>query len=317
MPKADQAERLVELETQVDKIKKQDYNRIHEEYSDLIQWLMMFYNTKHKIKEDDLKQIHATAENVHSVMAKVEDRENKLSTEREDIEKKLKVDKDDFKKKVQELSNTVKTLREKGGSYLLNSVPKQVQGLGAQIKDYNEKLKEINNKDNLLGNTKMEFNLLELVQKEMVPYESLWNLAVELENKLGVWKSSNIFKLDPEEIEKDVKQMIGQSRVLINAFNKMDPPPEKPFDYAKFLNNQLLEFNKSVPLLIYLCNEGLQDRHWADINKSATEAGLEININRETSFTLNQITTIGMTEIIGVLADISDRATKEFSNQKL
>jgi len=250
-------------------------------------------------------------------MAKVEDRENKLSTEREDIEKKLKVDKDDFKKKVQELSNTVKTLREKGGSYLLNSVPKQVQGLGAQIKDYNEKLKEINNKDNLLGNTKMEFNLLELVQKEMVPYESLWNLAVELENKLGVWKSSNIFKLDPEEIEKDVKQMIGQSRVLINAFNKMDPPPEKPFDYAKFLNNQLLEFNKSVPLLIYLCNEGLQDRHWADINKSATEAGLEININRETSFTLNQITTIGMTEIIGVLADISDRATKEFSNQKL
>jgi len=53
MPKADQAERLVELENQVDKIEKQDYNRIHEEYSDLIQWLMMFYNTKHKIKEDD------------------------------------------------------------------------------------------------------------------------------------------------------------------------------------------------------------------------------------------------------------------------
>jgi len=49
MPKADQAERLVELENQVDKIEKQDYNRIHEEYSDLIQWLMMFYNTKHKI----------------------------------------------------------------------------------------------------------------------------------------------------------------------------------------------------------------------------------------------------------------------------
>jgi len=68
---------LVELEAHVEKIKKTEYERIYADYVDLVAWLMMFYKTKHKIKEDDLKQIYNTADNVHQIMNKVEERENR------------------------------------------------------------------------------------------------------------------------------------------------------------------------------------------------------------------------------------------------
>jgi len=125
----------------------------------------------------------------------------------------LKQKKVDFQKKVQELSDKVKLLRDQGGFFLIKTVPKTVQGMMAQIKEYNEEMKEINNKDLLVGNAKMEFMLLEQTQKEMIPYETLWNLAIDWENKSKVWQASNIFKLDPEEIKKEVKTMLGQSSV--------------------------------------------------------------------------------------------------------
>jgi len=97
----------------------------------------------------------------------------------------------------------------------------------------------------------------------------------------------------------------------------MEQRPDKPYEFAQTISKHLLDFNKHVPLLTYLCNDGLQDRHWSEINKRAAEAGLDFVINRETNFTLNQITAVGMMDIVKNLGEISDKATKEFSNQKL
>jgi hypothetical protein len=116
--RAENEQKLVDLDKIIQDIKGTDYERISGNYKDLIQWLMMFYNTKHKIKEDDLKTIHNTADNVHSVMSKVEERENRLIMEREEIEKRLKQKKADFMKKVTELSERVKTLKDVSGLFM-------------------------------------------------------------------------------------------------------------------------------------------------------------------------------------------------------
>jgi dynein heavy chain len=185
------------------------------------------------------------------------------------------------------------------------------------IKELNEEMKDILNKDFLIGNGTMVFPLLQQTHLDLIPYETLWNLAVEYETKCKGWEKSNIFKLDPEEIEKEIKTMIGQSRVLQNMFKKMDPPPDKPMKDAKELDEKLIEFNKHVPLLNYLCNEGLQDRHWSDINKVIAEFGYDLPINRDTNINLQTITQVGLMEILPQLEEVSDRASKEYTNQKL
>jgi dynein heavy chain len=70
-------------------------------------------------------------------------------------------------------------------------------------------MKEINEKEELLGFTPTEFPKLEEAQRNLKPYKELWFLIKQKTNQLDYWKKTEtVFNLEPEEIEKEVKAMV-------------------------------------------------------------------------------------------------------------
>lgn len=107
------------------------------------------------------------------------------------------------------------------------------------------------------------------------PFEDLWRLAKNFENNNSVWVKSSIFKLDPETMEKEVKSMTSTAMKLGYVFNKEKPekgakkvvPLTGPAKMIEWLNAQLKEYQKNIPVVRVFSNPGMKDRHWTEVSK--------------------------------------------------
>lgn len=64
-------------------------------------------------------------------------------------------------------------------------------------------METINYNEELIGFNVTEFNKLTEIQEKLTPQKNLWNLISNFKKKKTSWtKETNIFKLDPEDIER-------------------------------------------------------------------------------------------------------------------
>lgn len=110
-----------------------------------------------------------------------------------------------------------------------------------------------------------EFPLIDECKLLIKPYEDLWSLVREFNTKYSNWAHGELLKLDPEEVEKDHKQMLSSASKLANRFglNKLN----KPEKIANDVKNDLMKFKDYLPVIRSLCNPGLKQRHWDEMNK--------------------------------------------------
>lgn len=65
----------------------------------------------------------------------------------------------------------------------------------------------------------IEFPKLETAASQIEPYVDLWRMVRSFDNYNAAWVKTPVFKLDPELIEKEIKQMNSKSIKLTNRFN--------------------------------------------------------------------------------------------------
>ena len=63
------------------------------------------------------------------------------------------------------------------------------------------------------------------LKAKIKPFEELWNLRNEYEDKMRSWTSDQLKTLDPDLVEADFKRMYGQANKLQNRFEKVMPKP--------------------------------------------------------------------------------------------
>jgi len=83
---------------------------------------------------------------------------------------------------------------------------------------------------------------------------------------------------------------------------------------AKKMNKELMEFKDSVPLIRALCNPGLQDRH---INLIFMEMNIPKDVYKLEDMSISDLKKFDVYKFKGELDDISDRASKEFTNKNV
>ena len=72
-----------------------------------------------------------------------------------------------------------------------------------------------------MGLQPTEFPKLQEAENNLKPYQDLWFLVRDVTDKIeGVRKLKSVFLLDPEEIEKDIKQMIQTGNKLKVMFSR-------------------------------------------------------------------------------------------------
>ena len=122
------------------------------------------------------------------------------------------------------------------------------------------------------------------------------------------WQTNPLNSLEPDEVESDFKKMFGISTKLTNRFEQAKM--NKPKAIASQIKTTLQGFRTKVPIIRALCNVGLQQRHNEQIClliDKKLEKGEKLQDCNLNSLNIKD-------EFKAALEDISDKASKEYSN---
>lgn len=189
---------------------------------------------------------------------------------------------------------------------------KGIEHFSADIKNYEVEAAEIRKNEELLGFTASEFDLDKL-KYNLKPFEDLWFLIRDKKEKIEGWrKKKQAFDLDPEEIEKDVKQMYSTAQKLKVQFVR-SKVFQLPLKLTETVITDLNEFKKHIPLARVLSNKGLKDRHWTVISEI-----LSTNVHPSKKDYLSRFIDMDLVDDkYKQLEEISDTASKEYSIEKI
>lgn len=252
--KAETPEKLVELEAHVEKIKRIKAKETDALFKDLCEWLKLLYSTNYKVSDDDLTKIKLTSDRVKSLMDIANEHEETLHKEREEIENKIRKRRQDATENIDFISGQIDKLKE--FSYMgYENANAMVESLNKRIRDCQMDIADINMKEELIGWQATDFPKLGETVTSMKPYENLWKVVKDFENKSQAWSKDSIFNLDPEIVEKEAKMMFSTANKLANdTFKKAVPNIMRVATQA--LSN-ISQFNQNVPLVRCLSNPGL------------------------------------------------------------
>lgn len=117
-----------------------------------------------------------------------------------------------------------------------------------------------------------------------------------------------VFKLDPEEIERETKSIFQQSQKLIAIFPKSNPSCHKLINEVA---KDIVDFQKNIPVIKILCNPGLKERHWEEISAVAQA---QINPEKKDSqMTLKTALQYELDKYLDQIEIINDTATREYA----
>ena len=101
------------------------------------------------------------------------------------------------------------------------------------------------------------------VEKENTSLLNIWNIKQEWDNNWNKWEAINFYNLDMKEME-DVSTEI---QFKVSQLTK----EEKKWHVAENLNDRIYTFLNTIPLLTWLSDESMRDRHWKELQLEIKE----------------------------------------------
>ncbi|EAR85626.2 dynein heavy chain (macronuclear) [Tetrahymena thermophila SB210] len=316
----DSTQTLVHLEQEIERIRMKEERRITLEYKDLCEWMSFQIGKPRRIDQSEFLKLYGTSQNVYQMMDQVDKEEERIKEQREQIEENLRVQKNNFQKKIEEFQIKIQKLREYSSPIMSEDVNRLISEYNTTLNQMIEEKAQINQDEELLGQTQTEFPQLEEALQNLKPYDDLWSLVANLNNNLNSWsKEGSIFRLDPETIERETKMMFQTSMKLNFLFNPHlatgSAPPKNQTGPGKLISQlveQIKEFQTQVPIVRALCNPGFKQRHWEEITNVV---GFVISIEKE--YTLKRLVDLEIIDHLPKLEEISEAASKEFAIEKI
>lgn len=306
---ADEVETLVRLEQTIDRIKEVQKGQIEKDFRDLTLWLLMLYDTNHKVSEDDIARVYRTSLEVKSIDGFVDENQNRIRDERTVLENKLTKQRQEFMQNLESIGQQIEGLNEFATTMVYRQANERITDLKAKLAEYEAEKEDINHKEDLLGIPLTSFDKLSDVMSAIKPYEDLWRLVKDFYTYQQQWtREKPLLKLDPEVVEKETKQMLTLATKMTLIFTKSNP---KPWAVAQKILQEIKEFNVHVPLVSCLCNPGLKERHWKEIY----DLGLQKNPGKD--LYLWMVVESQLHSQLTKIQDISDSAGKEYTNEKI
>ena len=85
----------------------------------------------------------------------------------------------------------------------------------------------MNEEEELLGFPRSQFAQLEEAPKVLAPYLALWTTAQDFQKKSYMWLNGPMLELDPEVLEKEVKDMWKNNLCALRDPNLCYPNPRR------------------------------------------------------------------------------------------
>jgi coenzyme F420-reducing hydrogenase delta subunit len=269
----------VKAEDFLEHVKAYDKTKITNDYTEVIEWLMMIYeNPSYEVSDDEYKVIidaHTTTKKLDEI---IETNEIKLKEKRVEQEGKLVDQKNKFVENLKEIKREVEGFKEKDDIGQRKENNDEIAELNKRLLDAAQEKVEINDQEETIGFEVTEYNEVEELQQKIKPFDELWSLYQHYYVETTKWKNNSFCTLDPEEVEKDHKRMLQTSNKLKNVFEKNKLP--NPYKVADNVNKNLMDWRKYLPIIQVVCTKGLKDdRHWPKILDICSAANVDSKEN--------------------------------------
>ena len=302
---------LVEHENYKDKCRDVTIPAYFDEYRDIKDWIKLLYDLPFKI-EDELIPLKSCNFWVKRIISYIQDIEVRLQGEKDTLITQLKEKRKNFGEELNVIDHEINKLRNASEKSLYREYCDQIAILKQRLEEAEEKMKEINTKEELLGWQATEFGKLDEAQKTIKNYDELWKLVSFSKEKIDAWIGTLVRELDPDEIERQGRVMQNQARTL---YYKLKEKAPKPAEVAQLTLADNEKFMKNIPIMKIVSTKGLEERHFEKINKILGKPAGTFKIDDTSVF--KHLQNLDLEKHINEIDEIAQSASREFSNYKM
>eukprot|EP00929_Paragymnodinium_shiwhaense_P038463 TRINITY_DN20312_c0_g2_i5.p1 TRINITY_DN20312_c0_g2~~TRINITY_DN20312_c0_g2_i5.p1 ORF type:complete len:4212 (-),score=1387.32 TRINITY_DN20312_c0_g2_i5:193-12828(-) len=218
----------------------------------------------------------------------------------------------DFEKRLSELEAVIESFAAYQSLDQVTEVAAKVKSTTEEIKQCQDMVRLFNSREALFDRDSTDYSNLGSMVKVFEPFSNLWKTAGDwVENKES-WLKGSFESIDPRYAEGEV---VNGIRLLFKTIRtlKENEDTKAIVGIAEQIKVELEEFKPNLPLITGLRNEGMRDRHWEQVSKAC---GVQVGPTMEGGLTLQNLIDKGLLEYTQEVADVGDRAGKEFGLEK-
>ena len=310
--KAVTEKKLVESEEYKEKCRDIYIPKLFEEFDDIKAWYKLLYDTPFQVSEDSLAPLKMSNSWVKSILDILSATEARLQDEKDGLIGQLRDVKKIFSEELNTIEQEINKHRNDNDRTFVGEISKQIANLKFKLEKAINKMKEINEKEVMLGFNQTEFAKLEEAKRNIEPYDQLWGLVSLTQERILQWNITLIKELDPEDIERELRSMQGKAKALHVRLKEKSP---KPADVANQTLTEIEKFMKNIPLMRVVSTRGLEERHFDKISKIIGKAPgfFKIEAGTQCKYALG----LGIEGHISEMEEVAQAASREFSNFKM
>ncbi|KAJ9532948.1 hypothetical protein QJQ45_018030, partial [Haematococcus lacustris] len=197
----------------------------------------------------------------------------------------------------------------------------QVADLHSRLQRMGELAELYQARETIFGLPTTDYPQIELIQKTLDPYATLWQTCGEFMRCLPDWMDGPFTEIDADAMAADVDrwwrgtaklakslegpplEVVAQSALCADLTWVSDAPPQ--------LRTKLEDFQGHMPLIAALRNPGLRDRHWARIS-----AAVQFPVKVDAGFSVSRALQLELPKFLAQIEEVSEYASKEYSLER-
>jgi len=269
-------------------------------------------NHKYKLPRDDIQIIYTTFNwplNIQSYLKRSYESQGARKKELEELleedQRKLETDCNDINKRVELVADVANPMEFR----------KCCERIAAMRKDLDLKrtaAEEIAERETLLEVPHTDqLSKLEDVAEGLEPLDRLWTNAKLFIEKSRLWNETPLNEVDPEDAERTSEEIYRTFVKAAKEFDKLGEKRQSAKRMAETLQAEVKEFvNESVPLMLLVCNPGMRERHWENIEKLTG-----VVVPKDQVLTMTVMLELGLQNYTKEIEEICISASKEYGLQ--
>ena len=319
-------EKLIQIEDNINNFKKIKYWEIVKDFDSILDWFEEFYLIGSKLNQEILKEIWDTKNKISKSREELKNEEARIMKERIRLEENSKKDKEAINNLLKLCKNQIDILKTQGLKYQLQKVLKSLKEILKKYEEGEKKVEIINNEEKKLKKVKSDFLAFKETGRILRIFEDLWTMIDEWEKEKIKWETISIFQLDIENIDETITLKTKKFSKILKEFTIMeldklseteeDENIKNPYILAKDMLKSIKVFKEDIIVLKSICQKGLKDRHWTNINNLLAENNIQVILNPTNNYYIKNLKESGIKNLKIEIEDIANIAAKEYTNEK-
>jgi hypothetical protein len=267
-------------------------------------------SNKHKFSRDDISILSTTFNWPLNIQTYIRRSYDMQAVQKRKLEELLEEDQRRAENELTDIAKSIETL----ASNVMDPQSKidNIAGIRRRIEVRQEEMDKIYERETLLDIPHTDiFSRLEEVKASIEPLDRLWTTVKVFQDKRTYWKETPLAQIDADEEEKVSDELFRSVIKISKDFEKYGEKRRLAKNVADSVLVEVKDFIKeSIPLMKLICNPGMRERHWIEI-----ETLTGVVVPHQEVLRMDIMLEIGLQNYVKEIEDICVAAGKEYNLQ--